>query len=1101
MALDNTTTFTINARDNSSRAFRSAQTSLGSLGMAAKSVAPLLGAIGGVAVVRGLTRYAAETLKAADETIKMSRAAGVSARTMQEMAHAANISGISTDALQKGLTRFNKTVGETKAGTGTLITLLRKMPDVMVDIEQSAGSVAGGMGEVGKSSVGVVSGMKDIEDAAGGAAGGMKTVSVSLHDALVQAKDSDQALDIMLQALTSMTDQSKIAALAGAAFGRQMGPKMANLIMDGERGIADLRAEAHKLGVVLDDELLMNAEAANDALDRLGKASTSVGRELVLTLAPSLTSVAEGVLDVIQGFRKWSREADELTPKIQEVDSYFSAFWGGIADAVGWDGLFGGFSSALDDSEAEIRELEEAIDDLKASIFEARRFSVAGLLDDKALSKDEMALRSLQGELERARVKRQAMLDEMGDGVTTIEITSSAIEDQGEVVAEVVDELDAYIDSLREEARVNSLSAREKRIHNAVREAEKRGIIDVNGKIAEMAGRLYDEAQARKRATASAKDQQKAMAGVRAEYERTLYADNMLANQEAASRHASIRKWKEYKESVLGDIDGVGEAHEEMNMALPGHTEAATSQMSKIWDNAVQSMQSSFSDTIYNLLWEDGISSFKDFGKALVDIFKKMVAEMVAAWATSKITDFLGGVFPSLSGGGGVASSVAGSAISSAAGGGGGGGIGSILSSMGSKIAGSVKSALGIGGSAAVGATGSALASGAGAWTIGSGGAAAGAAAGAAGGAAAGGIGALAGAAIPILGAGLLFESLFGTSNKKWKGEMKQFHNALQNGIQIDDAKGIKTVADGMQAVTLGSNNSTDALEALKGMLGYTTTSADYFVYATDQVTGDKYLRVQDNLQGLITKYDTLIEKSKAYTAAIAEGKSKAQATTIARAEVEAEAQVRGIGIAQKDKYERSRGKGDGPYVPSGQLEPKAGETYSDVLTELQRRAQKVKVGTGKESYYTTVGRQEDYAAREAAGRHDRWGGGKMYGGIASGPASGYSELLHGREAVIPLADGNRLRAPIQMPGLTKGGGMSDVLPVLQHIADQIDRIYDASRRGRNSDQGGGVGEVVRELRTLSERTELNNNRLIRAVSRQGLRRFQTGGVGERVTV
>ena len=1099
MALDNTTTFTINARDNSSRAFRSAQTSLGSLGMAAKSVAPLLGAIGGVAVVRGLTRYAAETLKAADETIKMSRAAGVSARTMQEMAHAANISGISTDALQKGLTRFNKTVGETKAGTGTLITLLRKMPDVMVDIEQSAGSVAGGMGEVGKSSVGVVSGMKDIEEASGGAAGGMKTVSVSLHDALVQAKDSDQALDIMLQALTSMTDQSKIAALAGAAFGRQMGPKMANLIMDGERGIADLRAEAHKLGVVLDDELLMNAEAANDALDRLGKASTSVGRELVLTLAPSLTSVAEGVLDVIQGFRKWSREADELTPKIQEVDSYFSAFWSGIADAVGWDGLFGGFSTALDDSEAEIRELEEAIDDLKASIFEARRFSVAGLLDDKALSKDEMALRSLQGELERARVKRQAMLDEMGDGVTTIEITSSAIEDQGEVVAEVVDELDAYIDSLREEARVNSLSAREKRIHNAVREAEKRGIIDVNGKIAEMAGRLYDEAQARKRATASAKDQQKAMAGVRAEYERTLYADNMLANQEAASRHASIRKWKEYKESVLGDIDGVGEAHEEMNMALPGHTEAATSQMSKIWDNAVQSMQSSFSDTIYNLLWEDGISSFKDFGKALVDIFKKMVAEMVAAWATSKITDFLGGVFPSLSGGGGVASSVAGSAISSAAGGGGGGGIGSVLSSMGSKIAGAVKSALGVGGSAAVGATGSALASGAGAWTIGSGGAAAGAA----GGAAAGGLGALAGAALPIFGGALLFESLFGTSNKKWKGEMTQFHNALQNGIQIDDAQGIKTVSNGMQAISLGADTSTDALEALKEMLGYTTTRADYFVYATDQVTGDKYLRVQDNLQGLITKYDTLIEKSRAYTSAIADGKSKAQATTIARAEVKAEAELKGMHINAERTYNRTKGKGDPAYDKSQNSTPEARETYQKVLDEVKRRAQKVKIGTGKEAYWTTVGQIEaDKARKEKERRGERWrNGGKQYGGIASGPASGYTELLHGREAVIPLADGNRLRAPIQMPGLTKGGGMSDVLPVLQHIADQIDRIYDASRRGRNSDQGGGVGEVVRELRTLSERTELNNNRLIRAVSRQGLRRFQTGGVGERVTV
>ena len=100
----------------------------------------------------------------------------------------------------------------------------------------------------------------------------------------------------MLTALTKMTDESKIAALAGAAFGRTMGPKMANLIMDGEKGIAELRAEAHKLGVVLDDDLLQGAEAANDAMDRMGKAADSLGRELVLTLAPSFTRVVEGVV-------------------------------------------------------------------------------------------------------------------------------------------------------------------------------------------------------------------------------------------------------------------------------------------------------------------------------------------------------------------------------------------------------------------------------------------------------------------------------------------------------------------------------------------------------------------------------------------------------------------------------------------------------------------------------------------------------------------------------------------------------------------------------------------------------------------------------------
>ena len=128
----------------------------------------------GLPVIRGLTRYASETLKAADETIKMSRAAGLSARTMQEMAHAANISGISTDALQKGLTRFNKMIGETKAGTGTMITLLRKMPDVMVDVERAAGGAADGMEGVEKSTGGVAGGMKGVESAASSAADGMK---------------------------------------------------------------------------------------------------------------------------------------------------------------------------------------------------------------------------------------------------------------------------------------------------------------------------------------------------------------------------------------------------------------------------------------------------------------------------------------------------------------------------------------------------------------------------------------------------------------------------------------------------------------------------------------------------------------------------------------------------------------------------------------------------------------------------------------------------------------------------------------------------------------------------------------------------------------
>lgn len=34
-------------------------------------------------------------------------------------------------------------------------------------------------------------------------------------------------------------------------------------------------------------------------------------------------------------------------------------------------------------------------------------------------------------------------------------------------------------------------------------------------------------------------------------------------------------------------------------------------------------------------------------------------------------------------------------------------------------------------------------------------------------------------------------------------------------------------------------------------------------------------------------------------------------------------------------------------------------------------------------------------------------------GGISTGPTSGYSATLHGTEAVIPLGDGNKIKAPI----------------------------------------------------------------------------------------
>lgn len=97
---------------------------------------------------------------------------------------------------------------------------------------------------------------------------------------------------------------------------------------------------------------------------------------------------------------------------------------------------------------------------------------------------------------------------------------------------------------------------------------------------------------------------------------------------------------------------------------------------SDIVENMVENIQREFGDLVYGALWEDGISSFSDFTDSLVDLFKKAIAEMIAAWLTSGIVGMLSG-----QGFGGFSIANLGGSIASAF-----GGTGSIASGIGGLI-------------------------------------------------------------------------------------------------------------------------------------------------------------------------------------------------------------------------------------------------------------------------------------------------------------------------------------------------------------------------------------------------------------------------------
>jgi len=69
---------------------------------------------------------------------------------------------------------------------------------------------------------------------------------------------------------------------------------------------------------------------------------------------------------------------------------------------------------------------------------------------------------------------------------------------------------------------------------------------------------------------------------------------------------------------------------------------------------------------------------------------------------------------------------------------------------------------------------------------------------------------------------------------------------------------------------------------------------------------------------------------------------------------------------------------------------------------------------------------------------------GARYGGVLSGPASGYRATLHGTEAVIPLSGGRSI--PVEMPGFTDG--LRKLSEVMNAQTNKLDDLIEMMRVG-----------------------------------------------------
>lgn len=212
-----------------------------------KSITKWGAAIGAGAAAAAIA-FTKSSLKAADAIGKVAKTAGVSTDTIQEMRHAASLSGIAFGDLDQGMQQFNKRVGELRAGTGSLYTYLNKVNKELVNQIKTAGS-------------------------------------------------TDAALNLIFKSMKNVTNESDRAALAAAAFGRS-GQRIAIMADDYEK----LRQEARDLGLVIDSELIKNAEIANDKMDTMSRIIKTQLTSALLNLAPAIQTVAQGLIDLSPGF-------------------------------------------------------------------------------------------------------------------------------------------------------------------------------------------------------------------------------------------------------------------------------------------------------------------------------------------------------------------------------------------------------------------------------------------------------------------------------------------------------------------------------------------------------------------------------------------------------------------------------------------------------------------------------------------------------------------------------------------------------------------------------------------------------------------------------
>ena len=255
----------------------------GVFGDLTKILGPLAGLVG-VTGLGGLTVALNRFSSEGERLQNLSAATGETVEHLQELAHWAEISGISSEALEKAIARTNKTAGEAAHGNKT-------------------------------------------------AAATFKSLGISIKDSSGHVRTFGEIAPVLADHFARMKSPTERARLGAKLFGKSWA-EIVPLLAQGKEALAQATEEARKHGLLTDADTKAG-DRLGDAQQNLAAALGGVANVISRKLAPILAPIVEDFSAWIDANREWL--ATDIVGRLQSLAESFKAMAehvGGVTNAL-----------------------------------------------------------------------------------------------------------------------------------------------------------------------------------------------------------------------------------------------------------------------------------------------------------------------------------------------------------------------------------------------------------------------------------------------------------------------------------------------------------------------------------------------------------------------------------------------------------------------------------------------------------------------------------------------------------------------------------------------------------------------------------------------